>query len=155
MKPDEERFDKFNMNHIIIKPLYFGLTANVVLPGALLFICYYLDTNRHWTEGLVSFETANTLFPVFAVLALINYGAALWMKNKLAGMPMIRRKETFEDDLANSLLEKTKPIFILISLAAVYGVLYYFLTTRFREAAFFCHYFFCCFPVRQTEDRVC
>ena len=137
MSPDDRRFDKFNLNHIIIKPLYLGLTINIVLPGALLFICYYLDTNNIWTDPYVSFEFGNTLFVVFAILSLANSGLALWMKSKMVKSPMIKRAETFEDDLAKSLLVKSKQIFLIISMVAVYGILYYLLTVRFREAAFF------------------
>ena len=145
MPRDDRKYDKFNLTHIIIKPLYFGLAANIIFPGLLLFVCYYLDINSLYTDPVISFELGNTLFILLAALTLANAGLALWMKHQMANSPMIRSKESFEDDLAVSLLEKSKPIFLVIALIAVYGIIYYFLAIRFREAAFFAVFSFLVF----------
>lgn len=131
------RSDKYNLNYIMIKSLYFGLTVNIIGPGTLLFVCYYLDINRQWSNPMVGYDNANILFILIAVLSLINFGWALWKKSMLQKTLMVKSEETLEEDLRENLAVHLKPIFIVIALVAVYGVGYYFLTGRFREAAFF------------------
>ncbi len=147
MSLSEQRFDKYNLHRMIIKPLYLGVLLNIVIPGALLFVCYYLHNNDSYTNRIVELESANTLFIVFAVLALINSGAALWMRQKLYVTPLVTSKEKLEEELTIALLEKIRPIYLLISFIAVYGISYYFLTTRFQESAFFVVFSFLVFQV--------
>ena len=132
---------------MIIKPLYLGVLLNIVLPGAFLFVCYYMNNNNSYTNALVDFNTANILFYVFAVLALVNSGLALFMRQKLYSTQLVKSKENFEEELTLVLLEKIRPIFILISVISIYGVGYYFLTTRFKEAALFVVFSFIVFQV--------
>lgn len=147
MSLSDSRFDKYNLHRIIIKPLYLGVMLNIVVPGALLFVCFFMHSKNSYTTPIVDFETANTLFIVVAVLAIINSGLALWMRHKMFSTPMIIHKEKFEEELTMALLEKIRPVYILISLIAVYGVGYYFLTTRFQESAFFVVFSFLVFQV--------
>ncbi len=147
MPLSDRRFDKYNLHKMIIKPLYLGVILNIILPGAMLFVCFYLSNNNSYTNRIVGFESANTLFIIFAVLGVINTGVALWMRQKLLSTPMVTSKENFEEELTLALLEKIRPVYILISIIAVYGVSYYFLTTRFQEAAFFVVFSFLVFQV--------
>ena len=147
MSLSDKKYDAYNLHKIIIKPLYLGVFLNIMFPGALLFVCFYLDKNNLYTNGIVSFEFAETLFIIFAVLAIINSGLALWVRHKLFVTPMITSKENLESELTDSLLAKIRPIYILISIIAVYGVSYYYLTTRFQESAFFVIFSFLVFQI--------
>ena len=147
MSLPDKRFDKYNIHKMIIKPLYLGVFLNIMIPGALLFVCFYLTQNNLYTERIVSFESANMLFIVFALLSLINSGLALWMRQKLYLTPMVQNKEEFEKELTLALLEKMRSVYILITAISVYGVAYYFLTTRFEESAFFVVFSFLVFQV--------
>jgi hypothetical protein len=61
---------------------------------------------------------------------------AFWWRGKLLERPMVRRKETFQQDIMHGLFRASRPVFILIASISLYGYLYYFLTGRFSEAVF-------------------
>ena len=147
MSLSDKRFDKYNIHKMIIKPLYLGVFLNIMIPGALLFVCFYLFKNNLYTDRIVGLESGDILFIVFAVLALINSGLALWMRQKLFAIPMVKNKDDFEKELTLSLLEKMRSVYILITAISVYGVGYYFLTARFEESAFFVVFSFLVFQV--------
>ncbi|UCD63630.1 MAG: hypothetical protein JSW34_12940 [Candidatus Zixiibacteriota bacterium] len=129
--PPSRADEKYDLNRIIIKPLYFGLVVNVLIPMGLLLICFYFENQRTWYNRIGDF--ANTLFYLFGLLSLAQTALAVWLRRKLLAAPMIRRKETFEDDLIQSLLKKTRPISYVIALIAAYGLVYFLLTGRFKE----------------------
>ncbi len=137
MPLSDRRFDKYNLHKMIIKPLYLGVLLNIVIPGAMLFVCFYLYKNNYYINAVFEDENANMLFIVIAILAIVNTGIALWIRQKLFTTSMVVNEEKFEEELTLSLFEKIRPVYILISVIAVYGVCYYFLTARFEEAAFF------------------
>ncbi len=127
--------DRYDLSRIIVKPLYFGLGVNVVIPGSLLFICYYIN-DRGGVDNLLG-DMANTTFFIFiALTVIIGLSALLLLRKKLEG-PLIKREETFQEDLINSMVTHTRPIFILISMISVLGIIYFFLTGRFDEAVLF------------------
>lgn len=147
MRLTDKRFDKYNLHKMIIKPLYLGVLLNIVIPGAMLFVCFYLKNNNSYTNPLVDFDTMNILFIIFAVLSIIHTGLALWMRQKFFTTPMVQNRDKFEEELTLSLLEKIRPVYFLISVIALYGICYYFLTTKFEEAAFFVVFSFLVFQV--------
>ena len=136
---------KYNLASIIVRPLYFGLGVNIVIPGVLLFVCYYLNNNYSFYNRLG--ELGNVLFYVFGALTVAQAGLSLWWRNKLYNRPMIRRKETFEEDLKDQILKRSKPVFILIATICIYGYLYFLLTGRFTESVFFVIFSFLVFQV--------
>ena len=126
--------EPIELHRIVAKPLYFGLLCNVIIPMGLLLACYYYDKG-HDLENKLG-ELANPLFYVFLVLAATEGAFAYWWRGKLLEKPMIRRKETFQQDVMFGLLRASRPVFILIAAISFYGFLYYFLTGRFTEAVF-------------------
>ena len=60
---------------------------------------------------------------------------------------MIRRRETFEEDLAAGLMVGLRPIFLLIAGIAGYGLIYFFMTGRFEESLFVVLFSFLAFQV--------
>jgi len=137
--------DKTDLARIIIKPLYFGLLVNIVIPMGLLLVFFYIN-NNHYIENRVG-DFANPLFYIFIVLALLEAALALWWRGKLFKQPMIRRPETFENDFSSELLARSKPIFILIASISVYGYVYLMLTGRFTEGVLFVVFSFVVFQV--------
>lgn len=133
------------LSEIIVKPLYFAMLVNIVAPAALLFFCYWLDGNRYMPNHVG--DAANVLFYVFGAMAISEAGLALWLRSRAYGAPMIRRQETFVEDLTAALVTRSRPIFILIALISVYGYAYFFLTGRFYEAVFFVVFSFLVFQV--------
>ena len=127
--------DRFDLSRIIVKPLYFGLGVNVVIPGALLFICYYIN-ERGGVENSLG-DQANLFFYIFIALTVVIAFFALMKLKKNLLEPLIKSKETFQQDLIDSMVVHTRPVFTMISMIAVLGIIYFFLTGRFSEAVLF------------------
>jgi len=141
--------DSYDLGRIIVKPLYFGLSVNIMLPVGVLLVCYYLN-NNHYIENRIG-NFANTLFYVFGMLALAESGFALWWRYILFRKPMIRRLESFEHDFTEGLLSRSRLVFLIIAFISVYGYLYFFLTGRFQEAVFFVVLSFVVFQVARPR----
>lgn len=122
------------LHRILARPLYFGLVSNVIIPMGLLLACYYHD--KYYEVDNKLGELANPLFYVFLVMAATEGAFAYWWRGKLLEQPMVRRKESFQQDIMNGLLRASRPVFIIIASISLYGFLYYFLTGRFPEAVF-------------------
>ena len=139
-------YSKYDLNHMIVKPLYFGLGFNILLPMILVFICYYIDNQNGWS-ALVGFDMANNLFYIFGLMAVLEAAAVLLWREKMMSQPMIKSTETFEHDLTSELFSRIKPISIIISGINLYGVAYYILTARIKETIFFVFFSFIVFQV--------
>jgi hypothetical protein len=127
--------DQMDVTHILVKPLYFGMLVNVTIPLVLLLIIYFLNKGA---GGMNHFGEGNqTLLFVFVGLAGLQTVGIIWWREKLFKSPMIRRPEQFESDFAKEYLSRCKPLFYAISSLSLYGVLFYFLTKQFTEAAIF------------------
>jgi hypothetical protein len=127
--------DEYDLPTMVAKPLHFGMFLNVIAPAGVLFLCYYIH-NTYYPSNHIP-ELANTLFYVFAFLAVCQAGAALWLRNRRFREPMIRRQETFEDDMIREIAARAKAPFLLIAAISLWGYLYFFLTGRFQETAGF------------------
>jgi len=119
-------------NMLIARPLYFGLGVNVVLPAALIFLCYYID--QHGGVSNKVGDSYQLLFYFFCVLAAAEAGLALWWRQKLMAKPVVRSKETFAFDIADGLVRISRPVFLVIAGISLYGVAFYFLTGHFKES---------------------
>ena len=129
-------FDEdYDLSRIIVRPLYFGMMVNIIAPMALLGLCYYLNERQMVSNKIGDF--AVPLFYVFAAAALLEAGAALWLRQRMLKMPMIRRLETFEDDFSDELLKRSRIVFAVIASISIWGFLYFFLTASFLEAVAF------------------
>jgi len=137
--------DRYDLNRILIKPLYFGLVSNILIPMAGLLVCYYIHNNYGRGNTIGDFD--NMLFFIFAILALLQAGFALWWRAKRLQPPMVRSMETFENDLATGLLHSIRPVFIVIAAISIYGYLYFFLTGRFTETVAFIFFSFVVFQI--------
>ena len=126
--------DTIELYRIMNKSLYFGMMANVIVPMGLLLACYFFDQRYHPANKLGDF--ANTLFFIFLILGATQGAFAFWWRQQLLLKPMIRRKETFQIDLALGLTRISRPVFMLIGAISLYGVFYFFLTGRFEETMF-------------------
>ncbi len=125
-------FEKYDINHIVIKPLYLGLVMNIIVPAALIYVCYYLDTNQNWISKIGSFSTP--LFYIIVALSLIQSGIAFYLRNQLLKKPLIKSEATFSEDLIKALMKTSRPAFALILFIAVYGFFFYLLSAEFEAA---------------------
>jgi small-conductance mechanosensitive channel len=141
---DEEN-NSYNLSRLIIRPLYFGLVVNILIPAAGLLICHYIDSNYGWDN--VIGNLANALFFIFIALALLQAVFSLWWRAKRLRRPMVRTKETFEQEMVTGLLRACRPVFIVIAAISVYGYLYFFLTGRFTETVVFIFFSFIVFQL--------
>ena len=123
--------DKYDLNKIIVKPLYFGLVVNVLIPMGLLFACYYFEGQQSGYNRIG--ESANPVFYLFCACALAQAAVALWWRSRLMKQPMIRKQETFEHDLIANLASVSQQIFVIIAAISLWGLVYYYLTARFKE----------------------
>ncbi len=135
MRNEDTSEDRYDVTSLVAKPLYFGMVMNVMLPAAILFLCYYAN-NNYFVENRIP-ALANTLFYVFAVFAVAESGLAVWWRNKRFREPMIRREKTFERDLLMSLITFCRKLFLLTTSISVWGFIYFLLTGRFQECAVF------------------
>jgi hypothetical protein len=127
--------DDHDVTRIIVKPLYFGLFVNVLIPAGLMMVGYYLD-QKHSLPNRIG-DAADVLFYVFVAAALLEGGAVMWLRKLLFDKPMIRRMETFEDDFTSEYLKRSRSLFVLIASISVYGFIYFVLTGRFKEMVLF------------------
>ncbi len=137
--------NNYDLNQIVVRPLYFGLMSNILIPMALLLVCYYI--NVHYSRDNIIGDLANSLFYTFVVMALGQAAFALWWRSQKLRQPMVRRKETFEEDIPAGLLRTCRPVFLIIAAISVYGYLYYFLTGRFTEMVVFVFFSFIVFQL--------
>ena len=113
--------DDYDLSGIIVRPLYFGLVANIVIPVGLLLVCYYISDSGSIYNRIGT--TANPLFYIFAALALgPRRDWPLFLRKKLYSRSMIRRSETFEQDFSDALLQRSRPIFLLIASISIYAL---------------------------------
>lgn len=128
-------YNDLDMSRIIAKVLYLGMFINILIPGAVLAGCYMYDQNypRYGGGG----EFANVLFYIFAVIAVVQAGYAIWWRGKRYHEPIARSHESIEDDLAHGLRKASRPIFILIAAISGWGYLYFAITGRFQECLMF------------------
>lgn len=127
--------DEHDLTRIIVRPLYFGMLVNIIAPMILLAICYHLS-NTQAVNNKVG-DMSSTLFYIFAAGALLEAGAALWLRQRMFTIPMIRRMETFEEDFSNELLRRSRIVFVVIASISLWGFLFFFLTGEFLEAVLF------------------
>jgi hypothetical protein len=158
---DHENDREYDLTSMIVKPLYFGMLVNIVLPAGLLFVCWFVY-NRYYPENHIP-SVANTLFYVFCAFALAQAGLALWWRNRKFREPMVRRPESFEHDVGTELFARSRPVFLLIAaitlfarsrpvfllIAAItlWGYIYFLLTGRFHESVVFIIFSFVVFQV--------
>ncbi|MBU0984104.1 MAG: hypothetical protein KKA42_09560 [candidate division Zixibacteria bacterium] len=135
----------YDLAGLIARPLYFGMLVNIGLPAVLLFVCYYINQNSFVANSIPSW--ANQLFYVLVFVALCQSGAAIYWRWKVLQQPMVRREETFEEDIARELLVRSRPIFILIASISIWGFVYFYATGRFQETALFVIFSFVVFQV--------
>lgn len=134
-----------DLNQVIVKPLYFGMLINILLPMAGLFACYYYN-QHNLVENRLGLSANSTLW-VFGALAFAQAAVALWWRQRRLQVLMVRRAETFEQDLANGLMKASRPVFLLIAAISVWGYLYFFLTGRFTQGAVIVLFSFLVFQV--------
>jgi len=137
--------ENVELTPIVAKPLYFGLVVNVAIPVGLLMVCYWLN-NRMYLENRLG-DFANPLMYIFVAIGLAKALAALWWREKMLTQPMVRRKETFEQDVLSGFIRISRPVFLLIASISLYGYVYFFLTGRFEEAVIFVLMSFLAFQV--------
>jgi small-conductance mechanosensitive channel len=135
----------YDLNQVIVKPIYFGLVTNILIPMLLFLVCYYIQS--HGGRGNAAGDFANALFFLFAALALLQAAFALWWRKRRLQWPMVKGSETFEEDIAGGLLRACRPVFVVIAALTLYGYLYFFLTGRFTETVVFVFFSFIVFQL--------
>ncbi len=128
--------EDYDLNRIIVRPLYFSMVANITVPMILLFGCYMINNRFGGVRDKLGSASDMVLY-VLAALALAEAVYAIWWRGKLFAAPMIRSKETFQEDFSNEYLRRCRPLFLLIASTSIYGYLFYFLTGRFNESVMF------------------
>jgi small-conductance mechanosensitive channel len=131
MKYEHDTDNQYDLTDMIVKPLYFGMVFNVIIPAALLFVCHYVN-NNYFPENHIP-DLSNALFYVFCALALVQAGLALWWRNRLLDKPMVHRQESFEHDVGSALFVRLRPVFLLVAAISLWGYLYFILAGRFEE----------------------
>ena len=134
-----------DIHRVIARTIYFGMFTNVLAPMALLLVCFYLDKYRMVSNKVG--DMGDTIFYLFAVLALGHVAFSFWSRYKAMLKPMVRSAETIEQDLAVELTRALRPTYLVVATISLYGCLYYYLTGRFRETVFIVLFSFLVFQV--------
>ncbi len=127
--------DDYDLNRIIVRPLYFSMLSNIILPVAGLFVCYYVN-NQGPRPNMLG-ESSDLVFYLFLAMAACEMALAIWWRTTLFKSPMIRTAETFEKDFSDQYLMRSRPLFILIASISIYGYIYFYLSGEFNAAAWF------------------
>ncbi len=151
MITDNDIDDRYDLTGMIVRPLYFGMMVNIVLPAALLFVCYYVG-NKYSPENRIP-ELSNGLFYVLCALALAQAGLALWWRHKKFEEPLVKRAESIEFDISAAVYDRSRPIFVLIAAITLWGFVYFALTGRFQESVVFIIFSFVVFQVVRPRFR--
>jgi len=141
----ERDTDRYDLARMIAGALYSGLFINIMIPAGLLLVCYFLDQKGMVDNSIGMF--ANTLFYIFVVLSVVEGIVAVLWRNRGLAQPMIRRRETIEQDIREQLVVRLRPAFLLLAAVALNGIVYYLLTGRFEEALVFVVLSFVAFQV--------
>jgi len=126
---------KYDIIAMVAKPLYVGILINILIPMGGVLVCYYVNTHYPLPNQIGGF--ANSLFYIFVAMGLLQSALALWWRTKRFERPMVRRAESFEDDIKRNLVAALRPVFLLIAGVCLYGYAYFLLTGRFMEAVLF------------------
>jgi hypothetical protein len=125
-----------DINHILVKPVYFGLLMNIFVPVLILGIAYYLE-NSGGAQGTIQKSELNIFFWALAAVSLGDGVIAIYFKHKNFMAPMIRSKETFEEDLAWGVFTRSIICYSMTTAIAVYGLVFYFFGGSFMHLFFF------------------
>ncbi len=142
-KVDTHRLDR---HYIMIKPLYFGLIVNILIPMALILVCYFIEVRGGGRVNRVG-DFANTLFYLLVGVGILQSLFAFWWRQKMYGELMVKSAASFQEDLAHALLVRSRPIFTIIAIVSLYGIGYYFLTGRFLETVVIVFFSFAAFQI--------
>lgn len=126
-----DQFDEFQ----VLKPgLYLGMLLNVLLPALMFFLIYYCAQHNLVTP-VVTGESANLLFYIFLGVALTDLVIAYVIRERMFKQPCL----TGSEFALVTLTHRFRTICIVtgacIESIAILGSAYFFLTTRFQEAA--------------------
>jgi hypothetical protein len=130
--------NKYNVDlmRIMVKPLYWGLLINIFVPVLILGIAYYLDqSGRPLSE--MSLKDLNIFFWSLVIVSIADGVVGFYFRQKQFLSPMIRSKETFEDDLAKGVFTNSIICYSFCMAIAIYGLVFYFLGGQFIELFFF------------------
>ncbi|MEW5922781.1 MAG: hypothetical protein AB1746_02210 [Candidatus Zixiibacteriota bacterium] len=127
---------KFDINRLLIKPVYIGLFLNIMLPIIFLAIVYYVDKNGGRNINYDA-DTYNKFFWIFCVVAIAEGVTAFIVKQKLFFSPMIKSKETFEDDLLKGFMTASIICYAFTSGIGVYGLVLFLIGGTFETAVLF------------------
>ncbi len=127
----ERNDDRYDLPRMIAGALYSGMFINILIPAGLAVFCYYLEQKGAVQNSIG--QIANPLFYGLAVVSIVEGAVAVIWRNRSFALPMVRRRETFEQDVAHELTVRLRPVFLLLAAIALNGVAYFVLTGRFKE----------------------
>jgi len=127
---------KIDVNRLLIRPLYFGLLLNILVPIALLAIVYFLE-KKAVMSGTLDPETYNVIFWILCVVAIADGVLTFVIKQKLFFAPMIKTEKTFEDDLIQGFLRNSIVCYAMVMAIAVYGFVLFILGGNFETMVLF------------------
>jgi hypothetical protein len=127
---------KVDLNRLLLKPVYIGLVMNILVPVILLAFVYYLD-GQNFHKGVIISSKADPIFWALCGVALLEGIAAFIIRKKLFFSPMVRSKETFEEDLVLGFLTNSIICYAITTAISIYGVVLFFLGHPFETTVLF------------------
>ena len=125
-----------DLSHVLVKPLYMGLLINIFIPVLILGIAYYMES-EHAIEARLSTNDLNLFFWALAAVAIADGAVAILLKQKRFFAPMIKSKETFEEDFEAGVFRGSIICYALTSMISVYGLVFYVLGRTLAHLFFF------------------
>jgi len=124
--------NRYNLTQIVVKPLYFGMLVNIIVPAVLLFICYFVHQDDPYIG--VGSDNDRLLYYVFCGLAVVDAALALVLRRNALRKPMVRSERSIQDDVTAGVLKAMKLPFLLIAAISLYGFAYFWITRLFQES---------------------
>jgi hypothetical protein len=127
---------QIDLHKLLIRPLYLGLLMNIFVPVLILGIAYYIDVSGG-RSSTVPDETLNIIFWALAIVSVLDGIAAVLIKQKLFFQPMIRSKETFEEDLTTRVTTASIICYSMTTSITLYGFVLYLFSGKFDHFLLF------------------
>jgi hypothetical protein len=149
-EPDQEF--NIDLNRILVKPLYIGLLINIFFPAGILLIAYYIDRGGGMSSSMEP-DTLNSLLWMLLVIAVADGSVAIMLKYKLFYQPMIKSKQSIEQDISDRVYKLSIICFAITTAIVIYGVVYFVLGGSFKNLMLFAFISFIAFQLIRPRHK--
>jgi hypothetical protein len=127
--------EEIDLNAILVKPLYLGLLINIFVPAVVVGIIYFMEDAAGQISSGIS-EESRLLFFILMGVAIIDGGLAIYIKHKRGSVPLVRSRESFEEDIGTAMFRTSLICTAITSSISLYGLVIYLAGGTFDQLLF-------------------